>query len=354
MVAGPATAAVPGPPTSVTAHAGDQLAEVTWTAPTPDDPTITGYVITAAPADTLPVTVDPTARTATVTGLTNGTVYTFTVAANNLDGTSPPRTPSSPITPRPPAATTLTLAASPTSILHGGTVQLSGHLQQTNTAEGIAGETLALERRSKGGASWTALATVTTASDGTLDPPGSHSPGPHRVPAAPRDHAVSCRQHQPDRSGAGWRTPDRPQQPHQHGLGSHRHHQRPGRPRPPWSAHPGATQAGSDLANHAIQDLPARSCHRGPGRADRPACCPLPFVRTSSTSLSRPALRAAACGGRPRAGSDAARTGVGLTQQVGRSRGLLDGPTTRTSVRPARARPAPASQGLRSLCSCST
>jgi hypothetical protein len=170
MVAGPATAAVPGPPTSVTAHAGDQLAEVTWTAPTPDDPTITGYTITSSPADTPPVTVDPTARTATVTGLTNGTVYTFTVAANNLDGTSPPRTPSSPITPRPPAATTLTLAASPTSILHGGTVQLSGHLQQTNTAEGIAGETLALERRSKGGASWTALATVTTASDGTLDP----------------------------------------------------------------------------------------------------------------------------------------------------------------------------------------
>ena len=48
MVAGPATAAVPGPPTSVTARASDQLAEVTWTAPTPDDPTITGYVVTAS------------------------------------------------------------------------------------------------------------------------------------------------------------------------------------------------------------------------------------------------------------------------------------------------------------------
>ena len=65
MVAGPASAAVPGPATSVTARAGDQLAEVVWAAPTPDDPTITGYTITASPADTPPVTVDATARTAT-------------------------------------------------------------------------------------------------------------------------------------------------------------------------------------------------------------------------------------------------------------------------------------------------
>ena len=102
MVAGPAIAAVPGPPNSVTARAGDQLAEVTWNAPTPDDPTITGYVVTASPANTPAVTVDDTARTATVTGLTNGTAYTFTVAATNPDGTSPPSEPSAPATPGPP------------------------------------------------------------------------------------------------------------------------------------------------------------------------------------------------------------------------------------------------------------
>jgi Fibronectin type III domain len=190
MVAGPATAAIPGPPTSVTARAGDQLAEVTWSAPTLDDATITGYVITAAPADTPPVTVDPTARTATVTGLTNGTAYTFTVAATNPDGTSPPSDPSASVNPGPPAATTLTLAASPTNVLHGGTVQLSGRLQQTTTAEGIAGATLALERRPKGGTSWTALTTLTTASDGTLDPTQPVTPQAHtdyrlRHPATP-------------------------------------------------------------------------------------------------------------------------------------------------------------------------
>jgi hypothetical protein len=170
QVADPATAAVPGPPTSVIARAGDQLAEVTWTAPMPDDSTITGYVVTALPADTLALAVDPTARTATVTGLTSGTAYTFTVATTNPDGTSQSSDPSAPVTPGPPAATTLTLAASPTSILHGGTAQLSGRLHQAGTAQGIAGETLALERRPKGGTSWSTLASVTTASDGTLDP----------------------------------------------------------------------------------------------------------------------------------------------------------------------------------------
>ena len=190
MVAGPATAAVPGPPAGVTARAGDQLAEVTWNAPTPDDPTITGYVVTTSPADTPAVTVDHTARTATVTGLTNGTAYTFTVAATNPDGTGPPSDPSPPITPVPPAATTLTVAASPTSVLYGGTVQLTGRLQQTNTEAGIAGETLILERRPTRTTSWTTLATVTTASDGTLDPTQTATPQAHtdyrlRHPATP-------------------------------------------------------------------------------------------------------------------------------------------------------------------------
>jgi P pilus assembly chaperone PapD len=190
MVAGPATAAVPGPPTSVTARAGDQLDEVTWTAPTPDDPTITGYVVTAAPADPPPVIVGPTARTATVTGLTNGTAYTFTVAATNPDGTSPPSEPSAPVTPNPPAATSLTLAAAPTRVLHGSTVTISGRLRLAGTTTGVAGETVILERRPKGTTTWTTLATATTTADGALDPtlqvaPRAHTEYRLRHPATP-------------------------------------------------------------------------------------------------------------------------------------------------------------------------
>jgi hypothetical protein len=187
--AGSATAAVPSPPTDVTARAGDQLAEVAWNAPVPDDPSITGYTVTASPADIPAVTVDHAARTTTVTGLTNGTAYSFTVAAINADGTSPPSMPSAPVTPAPPAATTLTLVAAPTSVLYGGTVTLTGRLQEADSA-GIADETVTVERRPKGTTTWTTLTTVTTASDGTFDPSPQVTPQVHtqyrlRHPATP-------------------------------------------------------------------------------------------------------------------------------------------------------------------------
>jgi len=162
---------------------------VTWSAPAPDDPSIIGYTITASPADTPAVIVDPTARTATVTGLANGTAYSFTVAATNPDGTSSPSAPSAPVTPARPVATTLTLTAAPTSVLYGGTVTLTGRLQQADTA-GVAGETVTVERRPKGTTTWSALTTVTTASDGTLDPNPQLTPQAHteyrlRHPATP-------------------------------------------------------------------------------------------------------------------------------------------------------------------------
>ena len=71
------------------------------------------------------------------------------------------------------------MVASPTSVLHGGTVQLSGRLQHANATESIAGETLTLERQPKGTTSWTSLATVTTASGGTLDPTQAVTPQAH-------------------------------------------------------------------------------------------------------------------------------------------------------------------------------
>jgi len=101
-----------------------------------------------------------------------------------------PGPPSAPVTPAPPVATTLTLAATPTSVLHGGTVTLTGRLQWVDTAAGIPGETVTVERRPKRTTTWTALTTVTTANDGTLDLNPQLSPQAHteyrlRHPATP-------------------------------------------------------------------------------------------------------------------------------------------------------------------------
>jgi len=96
----PASAPVaPGAPTIGTATGGDAQATVTWTAPasTGGSP-ITSYTVTSAPGSKT-ATALPGVTTATVTGLTNGTAYTFTVTATNLIGTSPASAASNSVTP---------------------------------------------------------------------------------------------------------------------------------------------------------------------------------------------------------------------------------------------------------------
>jgi len=104
-------ATVPGPPTSVTAQAGQNSATVSWTPPTDNGGSaVTSYTATASPGgqsctDTV---ATPETDTCTVTGLTGGTSYTFTVTATNSVGSSAPSTASSPVTP--PAALTITFS----------------------------------------------------------------------------------------------------------------------------------------------------------------------------------------------------------------------------------------------------
>ena len=91
-------AAVPGAPTGVTASPGNLSALVSWTAAAANGATITGYTVTSSPGGK---TCTTAGTSCTVTGLTNGTSYTFTVRATNAVGTGPASAASSAVTPSP-------------------------------------------------------------------------------------------------------------------------------------------------------------------------------------------------------------------------------------------------------------
>jgi hypothetical protein len=97
---------VADPPTIGTATPANTSATLTWTAPLNNGgSTITGYVIT--PSTGSPITVG-NVTTYAVTGLTNGTAYTFTVAAINTTGTGGDSAASNSVTP------STTVAGAPT------------------------------------------------------------------------------------------------------------------------------------------------------------------------------------------------------------------------------------------------
>ena len=93
-------ATVPGVPVIGTATGGDASATVTWTAPASNGSPITNYAITTYVGGTSGTTVTVGNVTSdTVTGLTNGTAYTFTVSAINAVGEGLPSSNSNSVTP---------------------------------------------------------------------------------------------------------------------------------------------------------------------------------------------------------------------------------------------------------------
>lgn len=105
-------AAVPGAPKDISATAGDAKATVSFTPTTNGGKAITGYIVTSNPGNK---TGSGTASPIVVSGLTNGTKYTFTVQAKNADGTSIKSSASTAITPTAAATGTGTPATDSTT-----------------------------------------------------------------------------------------------------------------------------------------------------------------------------------------------------------------------------------------------
>jgi hypothetical protein len=105
---------VPGPPTTVTATPSDRAARVEWSAPAfTGGGRVLAYTVTASPGgQTCAWTTGP--LSCTVSGLTNGTAYTFSVVATNAYGDSSASSASGSVAPAAP------MAASVESVLDAG------------------------------------------------------------------------------------------------------------------------------------------------------------------------------------------------------------------------------------------
>ena len=140
---------VPGAPTNVTATAGNGQATVHFTAPEDNGGSaITGYIVTSSPGN---IAVTGTGTTIAVTGLRNGTAYTFTVKAVNIAGNGAASTASNTVMPQSPSSGGDTGGNTiPTNPAPSGTTVITVDVKQGNTDNTVSQITIERKTESDG------------------------------------------------------------------------------------------------------------------------------------------------------------------------------------------------------------
>jgi len=157
----PAAPAKPG----VSAPTTGGAVKVTWTAPANGGSAISGYVVKGYVGANLAKTVSVgNVLTTTVTGLGNGTTYTFKVAAVNAVGTGAQSVASNAIVPR--VATKVVITSAPTLATYGVVAKVIGKLTLSNGTTAVSGQPVILQVRKKGTTTFYSVATVNSTSTG--------------------------------------------------------------------------------------------------------------------------------------------------------------------------------------------
>jgi hypothetical protein len=160
---------VPGAPTAVGATAGDTKATVSWTAPSDQgSSSITAYKITPIKNGVAQssITTPSAGTTYTVEGLTNGSTYTFTVAAVNATGAGPASEPSAVVIPSAPGAPLPVISLSDEYLEGTNGDPTNPTVQVTVEQAGTPASELAVEATATSKASVAAVSGVTVTGNG--------------------------------------------------------------------------------------------------------------------------------------------------------------------------------------------